>query len=73
MADDNLAKIQVLLQKIKGEIKINEVHLSNKVEKTVFIQAIADLKEDYNKMHNKLLLKAAFIAGVIGGVTGLVF
>lgn len=70
MADDILSKIPVLLEQIKSEIAINEVYLEGKVDKTVFIQTIADLEKSFEAKHNKLLLKVAAISGIVGGGAG---
>lgn len=71
MSGDALKEIPVLLEKIRSEIAINEVYLKGKVDETRFITVMAELEKDLTAKHNKLLIKVAVIAGIVGGGAGL--
>jgi len=67
MADGGLNGLEVLLEKIRSEIAINEVYLKGKVEQTEFIRELAKIRKEYDEKLNKLLIKVAVLATIVAG------
>lgn len=68
-----MKELRDLLQEIKTEIAVNEVHLSNKVEKLDLSKQIAELEAKLNERINNIYYKVATLACIIGGGTGYFF
>lgn len=68
-----MKELKDLLQEVKTEIAVNEVHLSNKVEKLDLSKQITALEARIEKKINNLYLKMATLSGIIGGGTGYFF
>lgn len=68
-----MKELRDLLQEVIKEIAVNEVHLSNKVEKLDLSEQLTAMESKLNEKINKLSYRWYALSGIIGGGTGYFF